>query len=109
MPTIEAMSRTRRSGRPATHARTRKWLLKNVPREPASPERASPPAWCKESTPAFHSTVGMSVVSRLGDVTPPSAALALKTMARSLFEKIWAAHVVREAEGEPTLLYVDLH
>ena len=30
-------------------------------------------------------------------------------MARSLFEKIWDAHVVREAEGEPTLLYVDLH
>ena len=30
-------------------------------------------------------------------------------MARSLFEKIWDAHVVREVEGEPTLLYVDLH
>jgi 3-isopropylmalate/(R)-2-methylmalate dehydratase large subunit len=30
-------------------------------------------------------------------------------VARSLFEKIWEAHVVREAEGEPTLLYVDLH
>ncbi len=30
-------------------------------------------------------------------------------MARSLFEKIWEAHVVREAEGEPTLLYIDLH
>jgi 3-isopropylmalate/(R)-2-methylmalate dehydratase large subunit len=28
---------------------------------------------------------------------------------RSLFEKIWDAHVVREAEGEPTLVYVDLH
>jgi 3-isopropylmalate/(R)-2-methylmalate dehydratase large subunit len=30
-------------------------------------------------------------------------------MGKSLFEKIWEAHVVREAEGEPTLLYVDLH
>ena len=30
-------------------------------------------------------------------------------MARSLFEKIWDAHVVRDVEGEPTLLYVDLH
>jgi 3-isopropylmalate/(R)-2-methylmalate dehydratase large subunit len=29
--------------------------------------------------------------------------------ARTLFEKIWDAHVVREAPGEPTLLYVDLH
>jgi 3-isopropylmalate/(R)-2-methylmalate dehydratase large subunit len=28
---------------------------------------------------------------------------------RTLFEKIWGAHVVREAPGEPTLLYIDLH
>jgi 3-isopropylmalate/(R)-2-methylmalate dehydratase large subunit len=26
-----------------------------------------------------------------------------------LFEKLWDAHVVREAPGEPTLLYIDLH
>jgi 3-isopropylmalate/(R)-2-methylmalate dehydratase large subunit len=30
-------------------------------------------------------------------------------MARTLFEKIWQGHVVREAPGEPVLLYVDLH
>src|SRR5919201_5028872 len=29
--------------------------------------------------------------------------------ARTLFEKIWDDHVVREAPGEPALLYVDLH
>ena len=29
--------------------------------------------------------------------------------AKTLFEKIWDAHVVREQEGEPTLLYIDLH
>ncbi len=28
---------------------------------------------------------------------------------RTLFEKIWDAHIVREQEGQPTLLYVDLH
>src|SRR6516164_2482295 len=28
---------------------------------------------------------------------------------QTLFEKIWDAHVVREAPGEPTLLYIDLH
>jgi 3-isopropylmalate/(R)-2-methylmalate dehydratase large subunit len=28
---------------------------------------------------------------------------------RTLFERIWDAHVVREAAGEPTLLYIDLH
>ena len=30
-------------------------------------------------------------------------------MGRTLFEKIWEAHVVREEPGEPALLYVDLH
>ncbi len=28
---------------------------------------------------------------------------------KTIFEKIWDAHVVREAQGEPALLYVDLH
>ena len=30
-------------------------------------------------------------------------------MGRTLFEKIWEAHVVDEQPGEPALLYVDLH
>src|SRR5215207_11722822 len=30
-------------------------------------------------------------------------------MSRTLFEKIWDAHVVRESAGEPSLLYIDLH
>ncbi|HEY6120897.1 MAG TPA: 3-isopropylmalate dehydratase large subunit [Pyrinomonadaceae bacterium] len=30
-------------------------------------------------------------------------------MPPTLFEKLWRSHVVREASGEPTLLYVDLH
>ena len=28
---------------------------------------------------------------------------------RTLFEKIWEAHTVRKAPGEPSLLYIDLH
>ena len=28
---------------------------------------------------------------------------------RTLFDKLWRAHIVREAQGEPTLLYIDLH
>ena len=28
---------------------------------------------------------------------------------KSLFDKLWDAHVVRAAQGEPTLLYIDLH
>jgi 3-isopropylmalate/(R)-2-methylmalate dehydratase large subunit len=27
----------------------------------------------------------------------------------TLFDKLWATHVVREAQGEPALLYIDLH
>ena len=30
-------------------------------------------------------------------------------MGRTLAEKVWEAHVVREEAGEPDLLYVDLH
>src|SRR5262245_37054199 len=30
-------------------------------------------------------------------------------MQRTLFEKVWDAHVVRAAEAEPSLLYIDLH
>ncbi|MCU1599723.1 MAG: 3-isopropylmalate dehydratase, large subunit, partial [Frankiales bacterium] len=30
-------------------------------------------------------------------------------MGRTLAEKVWQQHVVRSAEGEPDLLYIDLH
>ncbi len=30
-------------------------------------------------------------------------------MAQTLSEKVWDRHLVRHAEGEPDLLYVDLH
>src|SRR5882672_1056569 len=30
-------------------------------------------------------------------------------MSRTLFEKVWDAHVVRAAQNEPALLYIDLH
>jgi len=30
-------------------------------------------------------------------------------MPRTLAQKLWDAHVVRSAEGEPDLLFVDLH
>ena len=33
----------------------------------------------------------------------------MTTQRATLFKKIWDAHVVREAAGEPALLYVDLH
>ena len=30
-------------------------------------------------------------------------------MSQTLFDKLWDAHVVREVDGEPALLYIDLH
>ncbi len=33
----------------------------------------------------------------------------MTTKPKTLFEKIWDSHVVREAAGEPALLYIDLH
>jgi len=30
-------------------------------------------------------------------------------MPKTMFEKIWEAHTVHEAEGQPSLLYIDLH
>src|SRR5256712_11861722 len=32
-----------------------------------------------------------------------------KTTGRTLAEKLWESHLVRSAEGEPDLLYIDLH
>jgi homoaconitase/3-isopropylmalate dehydratase large subunit len=33
----------------------------------------------------------------------------MSTEPKTLFEKVWEQHVVVEPEGEPTLLYIDLH
>ena len=33
----------------------------------------------------------------------------MSTEPRTLFEKVWQQHVVVEPQGEPTLLYIDLH
>jgi 3-isopropylmalate/(R)-2-methylmalate dehydratase large subunit len=33
----------------------------------------------------------------------------MKFMPRTLFEKLWDAHIVRESATEPTILYIDLH
>jgi 3-isopropylmalate/(R)-2-methylmalate dehydratase large subunit len=41
----------------------------------------------------------------MGQQTPPGQ----QGSPRTLNDKIWDAHVVRKAEGEPDLLYIDLH
>ncbi|KKW08747.1 MAG: 3-isopropylmalate dehydratase large subunit [Candidatus Kaiserbacteria bacterium GW2011_GWA2_49_19] len=40
---------------------------------------------------------------------PASARPISNGAGQTLYEKIWDAHVVREAAGEPTILYIDLH
>ena len=33
----------------------------------------------------------------------------MNTTPKTLFEKVWQQHLVAEPEGEPTILYIDLH
>src|SRR5437763_1569563 len=37
------------------------------------------------------------------------AVATVSAMAKTLFDRLWESHVVRDEPGEPTLLYVDLH
>ena len=30
-------------------------------------------------------------------------------MGKTMFEKIWNEHIVSESQGEPALIYIDLH
>ena len=43
------------------------------------------------------------------DETQHSCTVWRYIVGRTLAEKVWEAHVVRHAEGEPDLLYIDLH
>ena len=52
------------------------------------------------SASVFHVLILPSHMSRQQGDSP---------MGRTLAEKVWDAHVVRRAEGEPDLLYIDLH
>ncbi len=50
--------------------------------------------------------------SPLGNKGQPRRLAAIKSrgeMMRTLFEKLWDKHVVRKGEGQPALLYIDLH
>src|SRR5215472_5578469 len=41
--------------------------------------------------------------------TNQQGASVMATAPKTLFDKIWEAHVVREEAGEPTILYIDRH
>src|SRR5580765_778596 len=40
---------------------------------------------------------------------PPYARMHLNMAPRTMFEKIWESHLVREIPGEPSLIYIDRH
>jgi 3-isopropylmalate/(R)-2-methylmalate dehydratase large subunit len=42
-------------------------------------------------------------------MTTPTTPTTPSTTPRTLFEKVWHQHLVAEPEGEPALLYIDLH
>ena len=52
-----------------------------------------------EEAPGSHRLSGAPEANRQADSGAP----------RTLAEKVWDAHVVRSADGEPDLLYIDLH
>ena len=39
----------------------------------------------------------------------PTSPMATNDGAKTLSQKVWERHVVQSAEGEPDLLYIDLH
>jgi len=45
----------------------------------------------------------------MADPDPRPQAATTMSRPRTLFEKVWDDHVVRDQPGEPTLLYIDLH
>ena len=45
--------------------------------------------------------------NRLSFMIPEDGCMTYQ--ARTLFQKVWDAHVAHEAPGEPSLLYIDLH
>src|SRR3954451_1480345 len=49
------------------------------------------------------------MTARSGTSGPGPPGSGRLEMAGTLAEKVWDAHVVRRAEGEPDLLYIDLH
>ena len=46
---------------------------------------------------------------RQAETPNPAGRMKGATMGRTMAEKVWESHVVRRAEGEPDLLYIDLH
>ena len=79
--------------------------------EPAS--TASSTAVARSRVPAGSAALFRSMVVEFHQGTPVDGALVRGTigvaMPQTLAEKIWERHLVHRAEGEPDLLYVDLH
>ena len=66
--------------------------------------------WAEEGKAAAAAAPsGAAGGARQGPVGPPSRGHDRRADARTLFDKVWDAHVVHQDDGGPALLYVDLH
>src|ERR1700685_581924 len=54
-------------------------------------------------------TAGAMALPSLISGNFPAGGKANRMAARTLYEKIWEAHTVREEPGQPTLIYIDRH
>ena len=72
------------------------------------PETCDPVAGGRTTAAAAAQYAGLDGHARclVGPVKTPAGG---KAMGRTLAEKVWDDHVVRRAEGEPDLLFIDLH
>src|SRR6187200_2805052 len=126
-PAAVASSRSRgpRTNRPCRSRATRRWCSSAVASRCAV-GRARPVAATSEARlagPASRAPRTMAALSR----TPTPLELSMyrycrlsrrdasrsssqgETVPRTLAEKVWESHVVHRAEGEPDLLFIDLH
>ena len=61
------------------------------------------------AVPNAGKTRGAGTPAKRSSSAPTKRAGKPAAAPRTLAEKVWDAHVVRRAEGEPDLLYIDLH
>src|SRR5712692_4113217 len=48
-------------------------------------------------------------IRRVAKFPDPARLICRKMTPRTMYRKIWDAHVVHEAAGEPSLIYIDRH
>jgi 3-isopropylmalate/(R)-2-methylmalate dehydratase large subunit len=106
------------TNRPPPHAASAGSRFQRTYDESATPAEANSTSTATKSSPTFLLTVSlpqdrMDAAMFGRPVQDPlkgaPGAIHMGDMSRTLFDKVWDAHVVRQDDGEPALVYVDLH